>query len=117
MGSVEKARFLVHDGNEESLFTGKSQENWKGRNTWLHIIFNSSLVIFGLQLEENEIFLRWLLLQRMQYFRQFPERSYPAFYINICEKNEMTLGKKLFLEGVGIEVINVPTYEVFYNKV
>ncbi|WP_207425057.1 hypothetical protein [Pedobacter sp. SYSU D00535] len=117
MGSVEKARLLIHAGNEESLFSGKNQENWKGRNSWLHIIFNCTLIIFGLQLEENETFLRWLLLQRMQYFRQFPERKYEGYYINVLENGEMNSGKRLFLERVGFKIIDLQGYKDLYEGI
>lgn len=56
MGSVERARSLLRKGNEEGLFSGKNANNWKGRKTWLHIILNKSLFVFGLGLEENETF-------------------------------------------------------------
>lgn len=70
MGLSARVRSFLH--KEESIddFNFKNQNNWKGYNTWLHIIFNSSLCIFGLALDENETFLRWLLIERAKYFRR-----------------------------------------------
>lgn len=45
---------------------------WDGAASWLHIVFNSPLLIFGLGLEENEVFFRWLLIERARYFKKFP---------------------------------------------
>ena len=81
MGSVEKARRLIHNGEEDSLFRGKNQSYWQGHKTWLHLIFNKSLFIFGLDLEENETFFRWLLIERSKYFRKFPDRSHSGWYL------------------------------------
>jgi hypothetical protein len=139
MGSIERARSLLHSG-DDCLFSkkkGKNANEWKGSNTWLHIIFNKSLFIFGLGLEENEIFLRWLLIERMRYFKCFPERVHKGWYITSNNKtdkgkkhkelgiegamnesnNETDKGKKLFLEFVGFEVIEVDDYEDIYEKI
>lgn len=83
MGLSARVRSFLH--KEESIddFNFKNQNNWKGYNTWLHIIFNSSLCIFGLALDENETFLRWLLIERAKYFRRFPERRKKGgMYVN-----------------------------------
>ncbi|MBK1442677.1 hypothetical protein JHJ32_21940 [Parapedobacter sp. ISTM3] len=108
MGSVERARRLIHSGDDR-LFNGKAQYHWKGRNTWLHIIFNKSLIIFGLGLEENETFLRWLLIERKRYFKEFQDRSFLGWYMHVNERGTISSGKRLFLESVGIEVIEVDT--------
>jgi len=119
MGSIERARNLLHDGND-CLFSRKKDKNaneWKGSNTWLHIIFNKSLFIFGLGLEENEIFLRWLLIERMRYFKCFPERVHKGWYITKRSDNETDKGKKLFLKFVGFEVIEVDDYADIYENI
>jgi len=56
MGNVERARKLIHSKPEKFSFEGKNQEYWQGYKTWLHIMFNKSLFIFGLGLDETEIF-------------------------------------------------------------
>jgi hypothetical protein len=72
MGSVQRARDWLHRGNERRLFSGKDIHNWRGFGTWLHIMFDKRLVILGLGLKEDEVFLRWLLIERARYFRKFP---------------------------------------------
>jgi hypothetical protein len=119
MGSIERARSLLHDGND-CLFSrkkGKNANEWKGSNTWLHIVFNKSLFIFGLGLEENEIFLRWLLIERMRYIRYFSGIQHKGWYITNRSNNETDKGKKLFLEFVGFKVIEVDDYKDIYENI
>jgi hypothetical protein len=117
MGSVERARNLLHKGNEERLFSGKNVSNWKGYKTWLHIVFNKSLFVFGLGLEENETFLRWILIERIKYFKRFPDRKCKGWYINKRNNNGTDQGKKFFLERVGFEVIDVDDYAEIYENI
>lgn len=116
MGSVEKARRFLHKGDDRRLFGGKNQNNWEGVNTWLHIIFNKPLCIFGLGLEENEVFIRWLLIERAKYFKKFPDRKKQGWYVTL--KNGMpdgrTIGKKQFLEGTGFEIVETENYDDIY---
>lgn len=114
MGSVERSRRLIHNGDDR-LFNGKAQHNWKGKNTWLHIVFNKELIVFGLGLEENETFLRWLLIERKRYFKEFPRRQYKSWYLNVIEKEVMPDGKRMFLESVGFTIIEVDTFEKLYT--
>lgn len=46
---------IQSDGFNE-LSDGKNRNNLIGSNTWLHVIFNKDLFIFGLALEGNEVF-------------------------------------------------------------
>jgi len=117
MGSVEKARKLIHKGDDDSLFRGKNQNYWQGYNTWLHMIFNRSLFFFGLDLEENETFLRWLLIERCKYFQAFPDRSRLGWYLMKRSNGVKNIGKKFFLKGVGIEVIEVDSYDNIYRSI
>lgn len=117
MGCVERARNLIHKGIEDRLFTGKDVNNWKGSKTWLHILFNKSLCIFGLELNENEVFLRWLLIERYKYFRRFPDRLKKGWYIQKRNNpvNENDEGKKFFLSTIGIEFLEVDNYDDIYS--
>ena len=71
MDSINKAYGLLNGSKNEKTddyqLKGKNINSWKGRNTWIHLFFNKSLFVFGLTLDENEIFLRWLLIQRSIY--------------------------------------------------
>lgn len=113
MGSVERARGWLHKRSERNLFAGKNVNSWDGADTWLHVIFNTPLMIFGLGLEENEVFLRWLLIERARYFRKFPDRKKDAWYVSTGGTN--TDGKKFFLDGVGIRYLNVNSYDEIYG--
>ena len=110
MGSVERARKMIQGNSLEEYFTGKNQTYWKGYNTWLHIIFNKSLFIFGLGLEENEVFLRWLLIQRAKYFRMY-NKTFGGWYVD----KEIKVGKRFFLEQLGFKVIDISDYETLYQ--
>lgn len=96
MGSVERVRGWIHKGNEGLHFTGKDVNNWPGASTWLHIVFNKPLLIFGLGLDQHEVFLRWLLIERARYFKKFPARRKGCWYVYTSAKEKM--GKLFFLE-------------------
>ncbi|MCL7765060.1 SIR2 family protein [Polaribacter sp. Z014] len=110
MGSVEKARNWIHKG-ESRLFNGKNQSYWRGKDTWLHIWFNMPLIIVGLKLESQEVFIRWLLIERERYFKQFPERRKETVF--------MSTGSDLkinnFLENLNIIHRTAHNYRDLYN--
>lgn len=116
MGSVSRARPWLHGSKETRLFSEKDLPNWRGRDTWLHIAFNMPLLIFGLKLDGQEVFLRWLLIERAKYFRQFPDRRKAGWYVfPRCENNEEDRAKRFFLDSIGIQPIDVPTYDEIYE--
>lgn len=113
MGAVERARALLYRGPVR-LFSGADKKAWMGASTWLQIMFHKPLLIFGLGLTENEVFLRWLLIERAKYYRVFPDRRMPAWYMyRAAEKNE---GKLYFLQAVGVEVVAVPDFDEIYGE-
>lgn len=114
MGSVERARSWFHKGNEKKLFSGKNEGDWPGAGSWLHVVFNKPLLFFGLGLEENEVFLRWLLIERARYFQRFPKRKKDAWYVHTDETDGS--GKLFFLGGVGIEPVRVRSYDEIYGE-
>lgn len=113
MGCVERARRMIQGQNLNEYFDGKYQMNWKGYNTWLHIIFNKDLFIFGLKLEENEVFLRWLLIQRAKYCKMY-NKPLKGWYIGMKDK-DIKKGKRFFLEQLGIQVIEIDNYNMLYQ--
>ncbi|MGE5493593.1 MAG: SIR2 family protein [Actinomycetota bacterium] len=113
MGSVERARTWLHRGNEDSLFRGKDVNGWAGFSTWLHILFNKPLLILGLGLEDNEVFLRWLLIERARYFKKFPERRQEGWYACVGDESQ---GKSYYLKSVGISLLPVGCYEDIYGS-
>lgn len=110
MGSVQYARKMIQGQSLNEYFSGKQQEFWVGYSTWLHIIFNKSLFIFGLGLEENEVFLRWLLIQRTKYCKMY-KKSHKGWYID----KSIKAGKRFFLEQLGFEVIDLSDYNTLYH--
>jgi hypothetical protein len=116
MGSVQRARGWFHAGDGR-LFATKDNANWPGRRTWLHAIFNRPLLIFGLGLGENEVFLRWLLIERARYFSKFPDRRKAAWFVQRKKAEDDTAaGRSFFLEGVGVTCVDVPTHEHIYHS-
>ncbi len=112
MGSVERARGWIHKSNERRLFAGKNVDSWPGVETWLHIVFNKPLLIFGLALDENEVFLRWLLIERARYFSKFPERCKEAWYAYVGAESP---GKLYFLEGIGVTPVQARNFDELYG--
>ena len=110
MGCVERSRGMIQGNSLNEYFTGKQQSYWKGYNTWLHILFNRNLFIFGLALEQNEVFLRWLLIQRSKYSRLY-NRDLHGWYVG----KDIAEGKKYFLEFLGFKVIELLEFDELYN--
>lgn len=118
MGNVERVRKMLHNNQESIYFDGKNRNNWAGYSTWLHIIFNKPLFIVGLGLEENEVFFRWLLIERAKYFKKFPDKKKDGWYITVKDDTDINfLGKRFFLESVGLKVLEVDNYNIQYDRV
>lgn len=113
MGSVERARGWLHKGAGR-LFSARDAQEWQGASTWLQIVFHKPLLVFGLALAENEVFLRWLLIERAKYYRGHPERRQPAWYVHTA--GDPDGGKHLFLKAVGVELIAVASYDEIYGE-
>ncbi len=112
MGNVERARELIKKHPER---IGCKDKCWSGHTTWLHIFFNKSLFIFGLGLDETEVFIRWLLIERAKYYKKFDIKEYKGWYL--ATDGSVSEGKRFFLESVGFEVIEVENYDVIYRDI
>ena len=112
MGSVERARALIHKGHELSLYRENANSEWNASHTWLHCMFNNDLVFLGLGLDMAEIFLRWLLIERAKYFKSFPARAKKAYYVHAGR--ELSQGQMIFLKSVGCEIIKEDSYDALY---
>ncbi len=115
MASVGHARKMIYSNNENC--SGLESDDWPGSKTWLDIFFKKSLFIFGLALEENETFLRWLLIERFKYFEKHPASKKECWYLCKSENTETYKGKKFFLEHFGIKVIEVTNYDIIYDHI
>ena len=97
--------------------TTNKNENEKPYQTWLKLLFEKDLIIMGLGLQEQEIFIRWLLLQRAKHFKNCPELRKKGFYINHSKSDKQNVGKKFFMKSVGIEYVDfIGEYEGFYDR-
>ena len=88
-------------------------DKWIGRNTLLDIIFHKNLIIVGLSLESQEVFLRWLLIQRKKYlnamlnkYHAFRPKAWFVSKGDLCE----TSPQSLFFRTCGVEPISVEKY-------
>jgi len=114
MGNVDRARRMIHGNSENIAFDKKNKNEWPGLKTWLHILFNKALFVFGLGLEETEVFLRWLLIERAKYFRKYPNRKFNGWYLK--PQSEKNKGKDFFLTNIGFEVIELSDYKEIYEE-
>ncbi|RJG04446.1 hypothetical protein D3878_14955 [Noviherbaspirillum sedimenti] len=112
MGAVERARAWLHKGPAR-LSAGGDMQAWPGAVTWLQVVFHKPLLIFGLALAENEVFLRWLLIERAKYYRKFPERRQAAWYVHGAADKDA--GKLYFLKAVGVEPVAAADYDEIYG--
>jgi hypothetical protein len=112
MGSVERARSWFQRSGTR-LFGATDITAWPGAGTWLQIFMHKPLLIFGLGLLENEVFLRWLLIERARYFLKFPMRGRQAWYVHTGPS--LDPGRDLFLRGVGVEPCLVPSFDDIYG--
>jgi hypothetical protein len=114
MGSVERARALIHKGGDKRLFAEKNNGNWNGSDTWLECIFKKDLLFLGLGLDMSEVFLRWLLIERAKYFKTYPERAKKAWYVYAGQ--DLSAGQTIFLKSVGCEIIKESSFDALYGE-
>ena len=112
MGSVQRARSWLHQGGRR-LSSGNHDEDWAGAASWLQILFCKPLLILGLGLNENEVFLRWLLIERARYFRMFAKKKQPAWFV---EGGPIADGKVFFLKGVGVTPVQADGHDELYDE-
>ncbi|HNY06080.1 MAG TPA: hypothetical protein PK500_03450 [Candidatus Egerieousia sp.] len=117
MRGLDRARGMIQGLSVFNCddFSGKNEICWRGCDTWLHCVFNKSLFIFGLTLDENEVFLRWLLIQRKKYFSAYG-KPHKGWYI-AGPKDTISNGKRLFLESFGFEIIHIKDYKIIYEDI
>jgi hypothetical protein len=115
MGSVQRARGWIHRGGNSRLFSSASTINsWRGSGTWLDAVFRNDLLIIGLALDEVEVFIRWLLIERARFFQKFPQLRRRAWYMET--KDITATGKAAFLQGVGVELVHEAQYSDIYGS-
>lgn len=110
MGSAERARKLIHNGDDR-LFQGKRQNFWQGHQTWLHIWFNLPIVIFGLGYGVDEVFLRWLLIERRRYLNLY----FDPMQVYFISKGAPQPSINNLMQNLGVEIIIVEAYSEIYG--
>ncbi|SNB04708.1 conserved hypothetical protein [Flavobacterium psychrophilum] len=71
-------------------------------------------------MNENEVFIRWLLIERAKYFNKFPlmKKDIKSYYVFNKNKDCDDInfeGKKNFLKKIGFEMIGVENYDDIYK--
>ena len=84
MGAVQRARPWVYRGENalRSAATKGSDSRWKGRNTWIDVLFFSPMMIFGFGFNKDENFLRWLFLERARLHKLNPRWKTKTWFID-----------------------------------
>jgi hypothetical protein len=116
MGSVERVKKMLPKRGHKKFLFHSDQKQREGSQTWLHIIFNKPLFVFGVALKENETFLRWLFIQRMKLYKKHFDQKPLGWYISKIGEDITADGKRFFLEKVGFEVIEVEDYKDIYEN-
>ncbi len=120
MGAVSKARECFKESGffwrRDDRRPAQSKE-WKPTHTWLDFFFTKDLIFVGLALESQEVFLRWLLIQREIYFRRNEKARRHTWYI--APKEERGKGfeaKYNFFKSIGVVVVEGPSYTRLYTR-
>ncbi len=115
MDNVYRARKFINQ-NHEKIFNHSQSEPWKGYYTWLHIFFHKSLFIFGCSLDESEIFVRWLLIERAKLMKKLNKKN-KMWFVHVKKGDNLKPGKKFFFNSVGIEIIELNSYQELYEEI
>lgn len=109
IAQCQKARSYINRSQYFDDFKGKDQLYWAGINTWLHLIFNKSLCIIGLNMGVDEVFLRWLLIERKFHFGA--GRTHNGWFVD----KKIDDSKKRFLNEIGFEAIEMDFDDIYEN--
>ena len=140
MRSVRRADLFVN-GRENSLRSLADDCNagwWRGRDTWLDVIFFRPLLIFGFACNRDESFLRWLFLQRAGLHKSWPEVRVKAWFLDTqstgrgsgkpgggttgsrrsgtCQRIPEGPTNKRFFEELDMEYVQVPKFKDIYEN-
>jgi hypothetical protein len=111
MGSVQRARSLITKGRNRLYRSTSGPKKWQGQQTWLDIWFHMPLIIFGFGYEPDEVFLRWLLIEKKRYSITFGYAS-DVWYITKGVPNPSV---KNLMENLDVKVHSVGDYSEIYD--
>jgi hypothetical protein len=115
VGMVTKAKSFIHGSG--GIFSVDQNGDWRGSKTWLDVFFRKKLLFIGLGLEPQEIFLRYMLLQRKKYFKHHGLRGVRTWFaIPQEEASEQYSGRQAFLGAIGAKTVVVPTHQSLYDS-
>lgn len=107
------------DKSQVNLYEAED-EKWVGKNTWLHSFFHRDIVFLGISLDSEEIFLRWLIMQR-SYYQNYMKKKHKrpinkAWYVHAdkCKLNKST-PKGIFFKACGIELVADNNFDDIYS--
>lgn len=85
--------------------------------TWLNVLFNKNICILGLTLNENEIFLRHMLMLRYKYMKNHlgSAERFKGWYLYV-DNADMSASKRFFLKSVNIQPIKCRNYNRIYRS-
>jgi len=130
---TSKVKDLISNHNKKQeekykpLFSFRKEDddtNWKGKNTLFDIFFKRYLIFIGLSLNSDEVFLRWLLMQRAKYLYN----KKPNFNINneysgsfvYCTRDDNRFDENsaetAFFKSCGIDLLGVDDYKDAYES-
>ena len=123
MNLLVHTKDLLHD-KAKLYYVCKDQPKWGMTKdgatnqcytfTWLNIFYNSSICINGLGLNQDESYLRWLLISRKKYIERTEQKDLKGWYV--CHPTDLTDGKRLFLESVGLKVVELTENRKRYEE-
>jgi hypothetical protein len=114
MGSVQRARPWVYNRNGLRANAKTREKPWRGSDTWLDVLFFSSLVVIGFGFGKDEHFLRWLFLERARLHKLRPDWGTKTWFVDRASVDEKY--PRPFLEGLGIKVVSVSQYSDIYDN-
>lgn len=120
LGLSEKIRDIIYQHNGQSLTINVAAQSWKGKGTWLEILFEKPLYIIGWGAGKDEFILRWLLLWRYRYMMSKDTKHQDIF---VCCKKEITsgcreyIGKINFFRQIGFDVVETDDYCEQYEMI
>ena len=94
-----------------------SKANWPGRNTWVNIFYNSPLIVAGLGLTNQEVFLRTLLIERKRHLKKQGRTDIRDYYlVRKHSKSTKESDGREFLRALGFKVVEFDDTEDMYNN-
>ena len=96
-----------------------ADKNWSGRNTWVNIFYNEPLIVAGLGLTNQEVFLRTLLIERKRYWKRQENNGKEepqSYYLVRKDIGKAESDGRAFLRALGFRIVEFDNTEDLYNN-